>query len=270
MSSPASRPLTPCDDHALADIMQVVMRVGILMLRSGTISFRVEQAMNRVALALGVDRLDAYVTLTGITASVHRGCEHYTQVVRIQSIGVNMACLSAVEYLSQHLPSCTPASLSAMLDKIEQTPPQYPLRVMIPMIAIACGAFAVLSGGGLVDLGSASVGAGVGQLLRHGLNRIRLNAIATTVSSAAIATLSTHYALQVLEFLGVVSPTSETGYLASVLFLVPGMPLVTATLDFFRFDIVSGLTRTTYALIVMIAVALGVTLAIALTGVSVL
>lgn len=127
--------------------MQVVMRVGTLMLRSGTISFRVEQAMERVALQLGVDRLDTYVTLTGITASIHRGNEHYTQVTHIKSIGVNMACLSAVEYLSQNLPSCTPTSLSAMLDKIEHMPPQYPLVTTIPMIAIACGAFAVLSGG---------------------------------------------------------------------------------------------------------------------------
>lgn len=270
MTGVVSRKKEPCEDYPLTDIMQVVMRVGILMLRSGTISFRVEQAMNRVALALGVDRLDAYVTLTGITASAHRGAEHYTQVARIQSIGVNMTCLSAVEYLSQHLPTCTPESLSVMLDKIEHTPPQYPLRLLIPMIAIACGAFAVLSGGDGIDFGAASAGAGMGQLLRHALGRIRLNAIAATVSSAAIATLSTHYTLQVLRLAGLDSPTAETGYLASVLFLVPGMPLVTATLDFFRFDIVSGLTRATYALIVMIAVALGVLLAIALTGASIL
>lgn len=71
----------------LVEIMQAVMRVGVLMLKCGTVSFRVEQAMQRVAIGLGAERLDAYVTLTGITASIHCRNVHYTQIARVTGLG---------------------------------------------------------------------------------------------------------------------------------------------------------------------------------------
>ena len=104
----------------LAAIMQIVMRIGVLMLRSGTVSFRVEQAMSRAAVALAAERLDAYVTLAGIMASIHCGDRHYTQIARIKNIGVDMNRLSAVEHLSQTIPlHSSPASVTQVLDKIE-------------------------------------------------------------------------------------------------------------------------------------------------------
>jgi hypothetical protein len=47
-------------------------RMGALMLGSGTGSFRVLQAMRQVAAALGIDRLQAQVTLTHIVSTATR------------------------------------------------------------------------------------------------------------------------------------------------------------------------------------------------------
>ena len=172
------------------------MRFGTLMLRCGTVSFRVEEAMRQVALNFGVERLDAFTTLTGITASAHCGALHHTQVARIYSIGVNMSCLSKVEFLSQHIPSdATPSSLMVILDQIESQPPLYSPVLTVVAVAIACGAFSGLNGGGMAEFVAATAASGVGQWVRMHINRRYLNPIAITVVCAAIATLLCNFAL---------------------------------------------------------------------------
>lgn len=255
----------------LGEIMQVVIRVGVIMLQSGTISFRVEQAMHRVATGLGVERMDAYVTLTGITATLHCGSQHYTQIARIKGMGVNMSRLSAVEYLTLHLPeSPTPASLHSLLDQIEQTAPPYPRSWVILAVAMACGAFAILSGGNLIDGGAALVSSGLGLWLRFRLQQRHLNPIAVTVVCAAVATLICYGLVQGMALVQLRSPQPQTSFLAAVLFQVPGTLLVTAALDLVRLDLISGMARVTYALIQLFSVALGILVVMTLVDISIL
>lgn len=255
----------------LAEIMQVVMRVGVLMLKFGTVSFRVEQAMQRVALGLGVERLDAYVTLTGITASIHCGNQHYTQIARVKGLGVDMSRLGAVEYLTLHLPSnATPLQLCAMLDKIELAPTPYPPWLVLLAVATACGAFAILSGGNWIDCLAAFISAGLGLQLRGRLQRVRLNPIAVTIICAAVATGICYLIVQGLAFLQVQSPLPQASFLAAVLFQVPGMLLVTASLDLVRLDLISGIARVAYALIQLFSVAIGILIVMGITGFSIL
>jgi uncharacterized membrane protein YjjP (DUF1212 family) len=245
-----------CD---LAEMMQVVLRVGLLMLQAGTVSFRVEQAMQRVAVGLGADRLDAYVTLTGITASIHRSRQHYTQIVRVMGIGVDMNRLAAVEFLSMHLPeNATPKMLAVLLDKIEKIPPVYPLHLVLVTVAIGCGAFALLQGGGWIEFAAAAVGAGGGQATRIYLRSLKLNPIPITVVCSAIAILICFSIVHTFDRLGYDTLNAQYGYLSSVLFLVPGAPLITASLDLIRFDLVSGLSRIAYVLILIFSLAAGI------------
>lgn len=255
----------------LADVMQIVMRIGVLMLRSGTVSFRVEQAMSRAAVALGAERLDAYVTLGGIMASIHYHDRHYTQIARIKNIGVDMNRLSAVEQLSQTIPStANPQTVAQVLDKIESVPPLYPLSVNILLVALACGAFAALNEGGVCEFIAATIGAGCGQRSKIYLQQSQLNLIAVTVICAAVATLFCHLTFRGLAVVGLSATAAQAGFLAAVIFQVPGMSLVTAALDLVRFDLVSGIIRTAHALLIMFSVAIGVLLVLPITGVSIL
>ncbi|WNZ22621.1 threonine/serine exporter family protein [Leptolyngbya sp. NK1-12] len=269
MTRPAERHQLTVQD--LVEIMQVVMRVGVLMLQSGTVSFRVEQAMQRVALGLGMERLDAYVTLTGITASIHCGHLHYTQIARVKRLGVDMNRLGAVEYLTLHLPTAaTPAQLCTLLDKIEQTPPAYPAWMVQLAVAIACGAFAILSGGSGIDGLAACLSAGLGLGLRQRLQQRRLNPIAVTIVCAAVATSICYLIGQGLGLLRLPALLPQASFAAAVLFQVPGMLLVTASLDLVRLDLVSGIARVAYALIQLFSVAIGMLIVMGMTGFSIL
>src|SRR5579885_2964192 len=110
----------------LAEILRIAIRVGALMLRSGAASFRTDQTVSRVALALGVERIECYVTPNIINATVYRGPEHRTQIIKIEALGVNMDRICALEGLTRNLPSdANPAELSAQIDAIENRKPLY-------------------------------------------------------------------------------------------------------------------------------------------------
>ena len=72
------------------------MRLGSMLLESGTGSYRVKRAMHRAAVALGMDRHDASVSLTEIIATAHRGDNFRTVMREVYRVRVDAARISAL------------------------------------------------------------------------------------------------------------------------------------------------------------------------------
>lgn len=252
--------------RGLAEILRIAIRVGVLMLRSGAASFRTDQAVSRVALALGVERVECYVTPNIINATVYRGPEHRTQIAKIESLSVNMDRICALEVLTRGLQQgANPIDISAQLDEIEQSKPVYSRLTVIIAVGLACGAFAFILGGGIFEASAATVGACAAQWIRMRMAAARINPLVITVVCAAVAaTIS----LALVHVLPVSAP--RLGVIASVLLLVPGVPLVTSILDLTRFDLVSGMARGIYAGLIIISIGIGMLIALTLTGFSIL
>jgi uncharacterized membrane protein YjjB (DUF3815 family) len=58
------------------------------------------------------------------------------------------------------------------------------------------------------------------------------------------------------------------GFIASVLFLIPGFPLVAALFDLLQFQTVAAVSRMAYGIMILLAIALGLSLVIAVAGVD--
>jgi uncharacterized membrane protein YjjP (DUF1212 family) len=250
----------------LAEILRIAIRLGALMLRSGAASFRTDQAVSRVALALGVERIECYVTPNIINATVYRGPEHRTQIAKIEALGVNMDRICALDLLARHVKhNATPAEVSAQIDAIEQKGLNYSQPTIIAAVGLACGAFALILGSGILEAVAATLAAFVAQWVRMRLATARINPLAITVVCAAIAaTLS----LALVRLFS--APAPRLAVIASVLLLVPGVPLVTSILDLTRFDLVSGVARGVYAGLIIISIGIGMLIALTLTGFSIL
>lgn len=263
----------------LADVLRVALRAGVLMLRSGSATFRAEQVMRRIAEAMGVERLDSYVTPTGIIASAYSGREHRTQIRTIPVLGVDMNRVVEIENLTRYFPpEPSPEYLSDKLDAIEGIGAQYPAWLTVLAVATACGALAIILGGGLLEFISAFCGAAAAQAVRLRLNRAHFNPIPVTIVGSGIAT-AISYALAQLSIqiapslaslnLGLTA-TPRFGVIASVLLFVPGVPLVTAVLDLTRLDLVAGTARTAYAALLLMSIGIGLLAVLTLTGFEVL
>jgi uncharacterized membrane protein YjjP (DUF1212 family) len=127
-------------------------RMGALMLGSGTGSYRVLQAMHQVAAALGIDQLQAQVTLTHIVSTTTRQGIFRTQVVEVPAPGVNADRIAALETISRNLPAgSSAAELGALLDEVEHRAALYGTGRLVVAAAAACAAFAFLNNGGWAE-----------------------------------------------------------------------------------------------------------------------
>lgn len=253
-------PTIPTDDE-LELIRQsgVALRAGKLSLSAGTGSYRVKNTMERVATALGIDRHEAHVTLTEITTTSHRGSSFRTEVAEVRSIGINSDRLSALEVMASTLrPGSTVEEVTEKLDAITARRPLYSGLLNALWSAIACAAFAFLNNGGVIECLVVFIGAGVGQYVRRALLTRGFNQFGVTMIAAAAACLTYLGFVQALQAVGSVGAHHQAGYISAVLFLVPGFPLVTGSLDLAKLDFSAGLARLTYALMILSSAALAV------------
>ena len=249
----------------------VVLRLGKAMLASGTGSYRVKSAMQQVARAFGIDRHEAHVTLTEITATSQRGQVFRTEVSEVRTIGVDAHRLGELTNLTNALrPDAQIADVHRELDRIEALPPLHSALPNAVFAAMACGAFAFLNDGGVVEVVGAFLGAGAGQLLRRFYLQRRHNQFAITMMAAAAACLVYLGFVALLDVgWGVAGAGHQAGFISAVLFLVPGFALVTGALDLAKMDFSAGVARTTYAMLILLSAALSVWGVSWVTGMSV-
>jgi len=257
----------------LAAALHVVLRIGVLVLRSGAASFRTQEVMTRCAGALGIEQLEAYVTPTGIIASAYSNGEHRTQIMQVRGLAVDMNRVIALELLSRNLPlGIQPAELHKRIDAIEQQGLLYPRWFVAIMVGLACGAFAVIIGGSMLEFAAAFGGAAAAQTLRMAMLRRHFSAVPIVVICAAVAAAVCYGLLRIFApfyaLLGI-QASLQNGVIASVLLLVPGVPLITALLDLVHLDLVSGLSRGIYAVLILVCIAIGMLAILLVTGFSI-
>ncbi len=274
MSADTPPPGQPHHETALEPVELIrqsgtVLRMGKAMLSTGHGSYRVKAAMAQVAEALGIDRHEAHVTLTEITATSHRGPIFRTEVAEVRSIGVNADRLHALSDLAHTMrPGMTVEKVNAELDRIESMAPLYRPIVNAASAGIACGAFAFLNNGGWVEVIGATLGATVGQYARRWQLHRKVNQFGATVVAAALACLVYLGFVSLLDVMAGGGTRHEALFVSSVLFLVPGFPLVTGALDLARADFSAGVARVTFAMTILISAALSVWAVTLATGLS--
>jgi len=246
-----------------------LIRFGILMLRAGDAAFRVRQWTGAVARAIGIEALSLQIALGGMSLTARRDHQHVTLVSEVAPLGINAWRIGALEGLANEAkPGLTARELNAKLDAIEAQPPIYPLAVTVLAVSAASGSFCYLTDGGHVEIIGALAGGGAGQWLRSVLFRYRLNQFAVTAIAAVVATGVYYLITAGLAAAGLPVPRHQAGFISSVLFLVPGFPLIAGMLDLLQHQIVGGIARLAYAAVILMSAAFGLCLVAAAAGLT--
>lgn len=248
--------------------LDVLLRFGAAMMHSGDAAFRVRDAMRRLAHALGIERLEVELSTGALTATAWAGDEAATLAREIAPPGVDASKIAALESLSRGAaPGLDTATLEAELDRIEKASPLHgPLPVALSM-AVASAAFSYLNGGDLLATGAAAASGGVGQAARTLLSRQGFNQFAMTALCAVLA--SGLYCLIVIGFgVRTFAFVHAIGFISSVLFLVPGFPLVAALLDLTQHQTAAGITRLFYGVLLTLSAACGMSVVAMLAGLA--
>jgi uncharacterized membrane protein YjjP (DUF1212 family) len=254
------------DREVLADIVDMALTAGELLMKNGAESQRVEETVRLLGTGLGCDWGSVLVSYNTIMVTHASGNEFRTKIRRVENIGVNMRVIEDISHVAHRVEAgkLDRASVRAKLEQIRAVPRGYNRWVTALAVGSACAAFSRLLGGDWPVFGVALLASGVAVIVREQLAKRGLNALLVVIMTAFAAG----------GLVGLVSwfqfsPRPELALVASVLFLVPGVPGINAVEDLIKGHIVVGLARAANSVLIVLAIVLGLILAVQLTGVRI-
>ncbi|MFW0121069.1 threonine/serine ThrE exporter family protein [Rothia sp. CCM 9419] len=225
----------------------VVMKLGLLMLKSGASAFRVKTSMARLARAVGLEEHHSQVTFTELTTTAYAAGNFRTEIGEQRAMGISAYRIDLLSDFVSNLPEkISPFEAGQEIDRIARLPHLYPQWLLSLAAAFACAGFAFLNNGGVVECSIVFFCSGLGQLLRSFLLSKEVNHLAIWFLCGVFSAGTYICAVSALTALGLTSSDHLVGFISAILFLVPGFPLVTAMLDLARFDFSAAIGRLTY------------------------
>jgi uncharacterized membrane protein YjjP (DUF1212 family) len=242
--------------------LEVLLRFAGLMLQAGSTAARTRKWIDAIAPKLGFETAAVAVSLDSITVSVCRGGEWLIGMRELGPPGINVSRIARLEELARTARSdVTPVEIAAELTRIESAAPPLSFVQSTAAVGLASGGFAFLNGAAVPEILAAMIGGASGQCVRLWLSRRRLNQYGTAALAAIMA--SGVYVLVAaagsrLGF-GFAHPA---GFIASILFLVPGFPLIAGLFDLLQLQTVAAVSRLAYGVMMLLAVAFGLSIVI--------
>lgn len=247
----------------------MLLRFGVLMMRAGGTGARTHDLMSTLACRFNLQDFAAGISLENVIVSAQRSGEWTTAMKNIGPIGINSHRIGQLErLLDSDERTLSPEEISRRLSEIESAPLLYGHLQLAGAIAIASGGFAFLNGAPMPELIVASASGGIGQYARHRLSRQRLNHFGVAAISATAAAGVYILMTTLADRIGVSFSYHPAGFIASVLFLVPGFPLIAALFDLLHHQATAAVGRFAYGLMMLLAVTFGVSIVIAIAGIA--
>lgn len=234
---------------------QLPMLAGEILLTNGAEIFRVEQTIERMAKALGAQRVDVLAVLSGIQASFSMNQQVYTYIRRIKMRRTGLRLIAQVNQISREFCNNDLSYEDALvqLNELLLAPPHsFPLR---KALASACGAFAFSLLFQLrlpIPLFYATLNGFFASLMVDLFNKWKIpEYLSTFLTSFVLAMATLLYPL-----LG--QSAVDRVLLAALFLLLPGVPLTTSIRELTNGDLISGTARLSEAMISLITIAAGV------------
>ena len=236
-------------------LVDTVVKAGTMLIESGAEIYRVEETMVRICKSYPeVEIADSFVTATGIMMSVMIDGKTTTRIARVRSKDVDMHVIDQINSLSRQVcQDCMDVDeLSAQLDWIANEK-RYSFWTTALFGAIGAAGFALLFQGSIQEIFASFLVGFMIRLLMEVLSHFRLNTFLVNLVMAAFTVMMivflrgffSHYCIDVVT-------------ISSIMLLVPGLAITNAIRDTIAGDYLSGLARSTEAILVAIAIAMGV------------
>ncbi len=247
-----------------AELLHLAVEIGYRLQESGAEIYRVEESVQRLFAAYGVEQGQVYAIPNCLIVSaideeerplsrMRRVSSHSTDVTRIERI--NAFC----RRICKETPD--PAEALADLEVMDQEPTQWPWWVQLLAYFFGTGSFGLFFGGGPVDGLAAGLCGSIAGICIILLQRARVNLFVRTIIAAFLSALLA----SLLTAIGLGRHTDRI-IIGGLMALVPGLMFVSFMRDIIAGDTVAGLIRFVEALLAGCAIAIGTAVAMALTG----
>lgn len=235
------------------DIADFISRYASHLLGAGVHTSRVVRNSKRIGEALGTEiRIHTSQKTAMLTVCEKGGRSMSTRVVDIPGFPISFewnADLSALSWSAYD----NKMSLDAIRHKFEEiiSKPRINPYFVLFMVGLANASFCRLFGGGVWAMLIVFTATLIGFYTRQHLTRRGVNHYIVFIVSAFVASLCASSALS----LGIES--AEIALATSVLYLVPGVPLINGVIDITDGHIQIGISRLVNALMLIVCIAIG-------------
>ena len=227
--------------------------LGRLLMTSGAEIYRVEESVNRLLSAYGLEpQVFAIPNCLIVSLTTPQG-HPVTRMCRIPAHGTDIELLERCNQLCRRLCQSPPAveEAQALVDALPQRR-VYPAGVVLAGHVLAAF-FALFLGGGLADgFAAAFCGLAVSLLMLYGQRLTGSNQFFRTAVCAAAAA-----GLALMLVRSGVGNSVEAVTIGTLMLLVPGISLTNAMREIMGGDVISGVNRMAEVILVATAIALG-------------
>lgn len=235
-------------------LLTLATELGYRLAMSGAETFRVEDSINRILSAYGIES-EVFAIPNCITVSIKASNgQSITKMCRVGNHGNDLECVEQFSNLSRRICANTPEveTLSQWLAETKAACRHYPKPIEIAGNFLGAAGFALFFGGTLIDCLCSGVCGVVIGFVNGFFSRLNVNHFFTTIASAFLMAL-TAYASGALG----IADNTDTVVIGALMLLVPGLLFTNAMRDIIFGDTNSGTNRIVQVLLIAAAIALG-------------
>ncbi|KEQ14082.1 threonine/serine exporter family protein [Endozoicomonas numazuensis] len=252
-------------DYDHRNVSSLLLDIAALLMSSGAHTERVNRNVRRIAYSLGYD-IELFFSFAGITLTLSdQESPHlqHTAFRRVTGYAVNLSVVSAISRMSwkASVENWPLVDITQEVERIRSIP-HYPRMILLIMISLAGMAFCRLAGGEVPAMLLAGVATAIGFTARNKMLASGHNLALSIAAAAFIAST--------ISGVGLVFHWGEAPELAvatSVLFLIPGVPMINSIIDLMHGHIIVGQARAMQGIVIAFAIAMGIVISSALLGV---
>jgi uncharacterized membrane protein YjjP (DUF1212 family) len=239
-------------------IIRLAGNAGLIMMENGAETYRVEDTIERIILYGTKNKAQIFAIPTGIFISVDLDDITYTKVLRSRTSTIDLERISMVNSFARDF--CNgDISLEQGFERLEQieNTPIFSSPIRVAAGGISSGFFTLIFGGTILEFILASI---VGSIVVYSII-LTTKFIKTSMINNIIAGMAnTFFALTFVFILNEFSihPRFDLIIVGSLMPLVPGLSMINAIKDSISGELVSGISRFVEAMIIAIAIAIGV------------
>jgi uncharacterized membrane protein YjjP (DUF1212 family) len=236
----------------LKDIVVFIADYAATLLGSGVHTSRVVRNSRRIGDSLGVKvNMTIFQKTIILTISDHNMDNFYTEVVDIPALPISFEYnseLSALSWLAYDR-DISLETLREEFKKIVSKPKMSPYIVLL-LVSFANTSFCRLFGGDIGAMLIVFIATLLGFFTRQQLQKRKVNHFVVFTVSAFVASMCASVSL-------LFAVTAEIAIGTSVLFLIPGVPLINGVIDIVEGHTLIGFSRLMQAILLIICISVG-------------
>lgn len=245
---------------------KLILDMSTLLLSSGAHCGRINRNVQRFADTWHF-RIDLFISFTGVSVTVvdmNNPENKATRNRQATTHGVHYGILTEISLLSwkAYEEKMSIDEVEKLLSDIHYTPRHNKWTIRLG-IGFACAALCILAGGDWINGSISFVAATTGLIVRQQVMAWKFNAMIAILLSAFVTTM-----ISGMDMLYHIGQSPEKTIATSVLFLIPGVPLINSVIDLFEGYIPTALARGMFGGFVLLCIAVGMSLSISLIGVN--